>query len=428
MTSISRRSFIGAGAGFVGISLAGWTGRAFAADPLQVFGHRTHETSGTAGPGGDVTAPWVAGNGTSIAWTTFDIQPLQERLLRELSLNQTQLDVAYVLNTQMVPELAALFEPLDSYLARDPVEDIEDIFESFRSGLSVNGSLVAIPSRGAVNGFHYNQEILSKRGFPEGPRSIEEMAEIAKACSYEENGVRVVGLAAPLTYQALVQLARAWDGDFITGDFRSAVQDEGMLNAVRMLADLYAAGALPRNVTSMSTEDPVTWMQTGRAAMYPGGFNRSVALNDPARSQFSGKIRPVPVPPSETIRDRFTYAPGSMEIWGLMIPRNSVRKDLAWSFIKAMSSRQSQFNLQLNGSATVRRSVYEDPEVRARVPFAEAAQRTLESARVPLPAFGNAARAADLFVEQVHLAVLGQKSPEAAMADADAAIRPLLPA
>jgi multiple sugar transport system substrate-binding protein len=427
MGGFSRRGFLGTGAAFVGLSLADWRGNgAWAADPLQVFGHKTHQTTATTGKGGDVTADWTSQNGTPVSWTTFDISPLQDRLLRELSLSQTSVDLGFVLNTQMTPQLASLFEPLGPYMTKDPVEAPEDIFPGFMTGMSVGGSLLAVPSRGAVNGFHYNEEILAKRGFPNPPKSIEEVAEIAKACTYRDNGVQTVGLAIPITYQALVQIARAWDGDFITGDLRCAVREPPMLNAVRMLADLYKAGAIPRNVTAMSTEDPITWMQTGRAAMYPGGLNRSVALNDPQKSLFPGKIKPIPVPVSETLKSRFEAAPGSMEIWGMAIPKNSRRKDLAWSFIKAMSTKDALRRMQLNGNGSVRRSTYGDPEVIAAVPFAEAARRTLENARVPLPAFNEAARAADLFKQQVELAVLGSKSPEQAMADAEAAITPLL--
>ncbi|RYE09645.1 MAG: extracellular solute-binding protein [Hyphomicrobiales bacterium] len=429
MSNISRRTVLGTGSAFFGLSLAGWPTGAFAADPLQVFGHKTHETMSISGAGGDTTAPWTAETGTPIAWTTFDIGPLQERLLRELSLNQTTLDIGYVLNTQMTQQLAGLFEPLDDYQEKDPIENFEDIFPGFVEGMRVGGKLLSIPSRGPVPGLHYNEEILAKRGFSKGPETIEELAEIAKACTYTEDGVSVVGYAIPLNYVSLVQMARAWNGDLITPDFKSVVQEPPMVKTVAMLADLYAAGALPRNVTSMTSEDPLTWMQTGRAAMYPGGFNRAVVFNDPEKSQFPGKIKNMPMPTSEETRAELgPYAPGTVEIWGMIIPKNGLRKDLAWSFIKHMSSNKMQLDMQFNGNATVRRSVYENEDIRKALSYADAAKAALDSARVALPAFDNATRVADLFNEQVHLAVLGQKTAEQAMADADAAIQPLLPA
>ena len=49
-------------------------------------------------------------------------------------------------------------------------------------------------------------------------------------------------------------------------------------------------------------------------------------------------------------------------------------------------------------------------------------------ARVPLPAFDEAARAGDIFKEEAEAAVLGMKTPEAAMAAVVQRVKPLLPA
>ena len=51
-------------------------------------------------------------------WTTFDTGPLQERLFREASLGETAVDVGFLLNTQAVPRVAELFEPLDAYMQK----------------------------------------------------------------------------------------------------------------------------------------------------------------------------------------------------------------------------------------------------------------------------------------------------------------------
>ncbi len=53
--------------------------------------------------------------------------------------------------------------------------------------------------------------------------------------------------------------------------------------------------------------------------------------------------------------------------------------------------------------------------------------RPVQDARVPLPAFDEAARAGDIFKEETEAAVLGMKTPEAAMASVVARVRPLLP-
>ena len=52
----------------------------------------------------------------------------------------------------------------------------------------------------------------------------------------------------------------------------------------------------------------------------------------------------------------------------------------------------------------------------------------LKVARVPLPAFDEAARAGDIFKEEAEAAVLGMKTPEEAMAAVAQRVKPLLPA
>ena len=51
----------------------------------------------------------------------------------------------------------------------------------------------------------------------------------------------------------------------------------------------------------------------------------------------------------------------------------------------------------------------------------------LKVARAPMPAFDNAQKAADIFKEEAEAAVLGQKTPQKAMDDLVAKVKPMLP-
>ena len=55
-------------------------------------------------------------------------------------------------------------------------------------------------------------------------------------------------------------------------------------------------------------------------------------------------------------------------------------------------------------------------------------RRVLKVARVPLPAFDEAARAGDIFKEEAEAAILGLKTPEDAMASLARRVKPMLPA
>lgn len=425
-TGPDRRRVLG---GFIGLSFVNAPAALAQTAPLNVFAHRVMQTVSTGAQGGDITRDWARKNGATIQWTTFDTGPLQERLFREASLGETTVDVGFLLNTQAIPRAATLFEPLDDNLARDPLEDAADIFPGLMAGMKVGGRQLAIPFRHASSGLHYNEELLAEKGFSKPPATMEEMVEIARACTYRRaDGTAVVGLCMPgVTYPNVIDIARAWDGDFITPDFKCVADQPPMLNAIKLLRELFQAGAFPRNFATLSTEDVNVWMQTGRAAMSLQSMGRNRIYNDPQKSKFPGRIRTVAVPAAKTLAGRYDAAPAKVEFWGMVIPRNSRRKDLAWSFIKAMSAKEATLKAALNGNGPVRASTYADAGFSGSVPYAAEELKVLKVARVPLPAFDEAARAGDLFKEEAEAAVLGMKTPEEAMASLVKRVQPLLP-
>jgi multiple sugar transport system substrate-binding protein len=202
--------------------------------------------------------------------------------------------------------------------------------------------------------------------------------------------------------------------------------EKPMVNAVTLLRELFVAGAFPRSFAAINTEDVNVWMQTGRAAMVVNSMGRNAIYNDPARSQFPGKIKTTTIPISREFANKFEVAPAKVEFWGMAIPKNAKNKERAWSLMRAMLSKDSTLRAALNGNGPVRNSTYDDVRVRAQLPFAEDERKVLRVARVPMPAFDNAQRAADFFKEEAEAAVLGMKTPQAAMDDLTRRVRPLL--
>jgi multiple sugar transport system substrate-binding protein len=430
MTNLDRRTFLGSAAALPALGMLPRAAQSQSTGgPLNVFAHRVMQTVSTGSQGGDITKPWSEKSGVAVQWTTFDTGPLQERLFREASLNESTVDVGFLLNTQAAPRVSQLFEPLDDFMKKDPIEAPDDVFPGLMQGMKVGGKLIAVPFRHASSGLHYNEQLLSEKGFSKPPETIEEMVAIAKACSGpRDGGPPVVGLVTPgVTYPNVIDIARAWDGDFITPDFKYVGDQEPMLNAVRLLRDLFEARAFPRNFATLSPEDVNVWMQQGRAALSLQSMGRNRIYNDPQKSQFSGKIKTVAVPIASSLKSKYAVAPAKVEFWGLVIPKNAKRKDLSWSFIKTMLTTQATLGAALNGNGPVRNSTYEDPRFRSQVPYADEERRVLKVARVPLPAFDEANRAGDFFKEEVEAAVLGLKKVEEAMTSLGQRVKPLLP-
>lgn len=424
--SINRRQLLAGGAALA--TLPHFIGVSFARNgEVNVFSHRVHQTVSGGSGGGDVTRFFREATGGEVNWATFNTGPLHERVFREASLNESTVDVAYLLNSRVTPDIASLFEPLEPFMERAPLEDINDIFPGLRDAMTFDGQLHAVPIRHATAGFHYNEEILAERGVSP-PETIEEFLEAAKQCTFtRDDGSSVVGFGlAGVALAELMAFARAWNADFVTPDMRVVANEPPMVTAVTAIRDLFEAGAMPRDMMTMNSEDMNLLMQSGRAAMTVTSFSRNRLYNDPEKSQVAGKVKTTFLPISETLKGEFEAAPTRTEFWSMAIPKNSQNKDLAWEFIRTMSLPEATIAAALNGNGPVRASAYENEQLLESLPYAKAEQKALTVARVPLPAFDEAARAADMLKEETETAVLGIKTPQEAMDDLTRRVQELI--
>jgi multiple sugar transport system substrate-binding protein len=397
-------------------------------DDLTIISHRVHQTVATGEQGNDITADWQAENGVGIEWVTLDTGALHERLFRELQLPETSIDIAFLLNTRAVESVTTLLEPLNAYQEANPIEEIDDIFPGLRDAMTFDGELYGIPFRHASSCFHYNARLLEEKGIAP-PETMEELIAAARALTFErDDGTKVHGfLINGQGYANTVDLARAWNGDFITLDYQVATTEEGMMNAVQLLADLYEEGVLPRNWAAIQDEEVNTWMQTGRAAMTTTSCGRNRIYNDPEASQEAGNIKTVALPVAEAFQDEFDVAPAKVEFWTMVMPRNAQNKELAWDLMRTMVTKDSTLMAALNGNGPVRASTYDSPEMQEKLAYAADEKAVLLVGRVPLPPFDDAAKASDIFVEELQAAVLGMKPVEDAMASVKDRVEPLLP-
>jgi len=397
-------------------------------DKLVILSHKVHQTVAIGEQGGDITADWQQENGVGVEWVTMDTGPLHERMFRELALPETSIDIAFLLNTRAVESVTRLLEPLNAHQEAAPIEDMGDVFPGLVEAMTFDGELYGVPFRHASTCFHYNDRLLQARGL-ERPTTMEELVDAAYELTYEaDDGTQVHGFVITGdNYANIVDIARAWDGDFITLDYQLAVTGPGMTKGAQTLADFYEKGVLPTNWAAIKNEDVNTWLQTGRAAMTTTSCGRNRIYNDPEKSQEAGNIKTVAMPVGEDFKDKFDVAPAKVEFWTMVIPRNSQHKELAWSLVRAMLSKESTLQAALNGNGPVRASTYDAPEIQETLPYAEEERAVLKVGRVPLPPFDEAAKAGDIFVEEMQAAVLGMKPVEQALRDIESRVQPLLP-
>jgi len=395
-----------------------------------VISHAVHRNVLTTGPGGDATAEWRRRTGMEIEWLTFGVEAVHERLYREAQLSQGGVDACFMLERYGGPHIAPLFEDLATYQAAEPIERAEEISPSMVAAHTYRGRQVGVPFRHATHGFFQNRALMRERGAEGVPESFEEIIALADRLSFvRSDGSRVAGYAMSLDDpSSLVDVIRAHGGDFITRDYRFVADQPPAVAAVALLRDWYRRGVLPRNVMTFKTEEVITAMQQGRAALTNQPFGRIVNYNDPRASRFPGEITVANIPMMSSVAGKKgALVPAKTSVWAMGIPRNARDKRLAWSFIREMSSPENTIRAAVNGNGPVRPSAYDDPRVRELAPYADLERRVLPTAMLTLPGFEQAGRAMDVFMEEVQRAMLGQAEPAAAMRTAKARIEPLLP-
>lgn len=429
-TRIKRREAI-AGAAALGLATGAVVRARAQAKPekLSIMSHAVHRAVVTAPTGGDSAGEWSQANGVKLEWLTFGVPEVHDRLYREASLAQGSVDLGLVANRYIGPRIATLFEPLDAYLEKAPIEDFGDIAPGMVETMTYGGKRYGIPFRHATSGLHYNKAFFAERGIAGPPRTMEELIAFAEKLTYvRADGTQVHGLVLDGTSPAqIADIARAWDGDMLGADYQIKATEPAMVRTVTLLRDFYAKGVLPKIWLKFQTEDTTNFMVQGRAAMAISPFGRNAFFNDPQRSKFAGQFAVTAVPISTELQARYAVAPAKTEFWAFVIPKNTKNKDLAWDLVRHFSTRENTVRAAMNGNGPCRASAYADPRYRAALPYADAEGAVLKIARPPLPGWDNAARAEDMFKEELELALLGSKTPQAAMESVARRLAPMLP-
>ncbi|WP_431281855.1 ABC transporter substrate-binding protein [Humitalea sp. 24SJ18S-53] len=394
-----------------------------------IMGHAVHQRAVTGATGGDSSAEWRASTGMQTEWLTFGVEAVHERVYREAALAEGGVDVAFLLDRYTGPHVAPLFEDLTPFMAAEPLEMPDEIPAGMYASHNFRGRQTGIPYRHATHGFFFNRALMRERGVTAVPTTYDEIIQAADKLTFtRSDGTRVAGFVNSMDDPSgTMDLIRAHGGDFITQDYRFVADQEPAVRSVALLRDWFRRGVLPRNVMTFKTEEVITAMQQGRAAMTTQPFGRFVNYNDPRQSRFAGEIDVIPIPMAAAVGPPGALAPAKTSVWAMAIPKNARDKRLSWSFIREVSSRASTIRAAVNGNGPVRASAYDDPKVQEMAPFLTTEKRVLPYARLTVPGFEGAGRSMDIFMEEIQRAMLGQVEPLAAMRTAKQRIEPLLP-
>lgn len=397
---------------------------------ISVLSHKVHENvsrglvPGTTG--GDVAGEWAKEKDVKLNWTTANIAPMHDKLFRELSLRETSIDLAFVINKFTVPKISSLLEPLDAWQKKAPIEDFDGIPANFVAGVNSGGVLTAIPFRHATTGLHWNEELFKERGLSGPPKTADELVEYARKLTYvRKDGTRVNGLTMNSgdEHLAVLSFLNMYGAELIDKDLNVKANTPEMIKGLTVLAQLYKEGVLPTNYASTSIDDVITAVQKDRAAMSIDPFARYTVYNNPKASLSPGMVHVVAIPADPSTGRKITAL---TEIWSMVIPKNSTHKALAWDLIRTLSKPENTVRIALNGNGPVRPAAYDDARLQKQLPYTAEEAKAIQVALTVPSSFDDSLQALAIFREESQAAVIGLKTPEAAAESMQKRIEPLV--
>jgi multiple sugar transport system substrate-binding protein len=270
-----------------------------------------------------------------------------------------------------------------------------------------------------------NQKMLKDAGLDPNasPKTWDDLAKTAQALTHADKniyGYGVSGTKTEHTTLAYIVFLYGNGGKLLTDDYKKAAFNtpEG-LAALKFYTDLALKYKVSPNAISYNEDDYRNLMAQGRVAMAIGG-PWSFPLLETANPDIVGNYTLVPHP--------YGKQPASvLGGWGLVVPKASKNKENAWKLATYLDSKDTwmYWISQKNGPMPARMDVCnEAPRFQSDAKW-KAIFATFPNA-VPRPPIATYPQVSDQIQSMIQNVLLGQKTPEQAIADAAAAVDKIL--
>lgn len=244
------------------------------------------------------------------------------------------------------------------------------------------GKTWAVPWFTDAGMLYYREDLLEKSGFSEPPRTWDEMKEMAEKVK-ADSGIKFgyVFQGAQDEGGVVDGLEYIWNagGDVLDGEkviIDSPESSEGLGLRRSMITDGFA----PDSTVNYTTQESQAVFTNGDAVFMRNWTFVYGLLASPETS----KVRPEQVgistlPVSEVGRESFSGLGG----WNFLVNAAAEdRLDEIWTFIEYMSSAESQKTFALEAARLpTLKALYDDPEIKKKVPIAALGREALGSAR-----------------------------------------------
>jgi sorbitol/mannitol transport system substrate-binding protein len=314
----------------------------------------------------------------ALEWVTLEENVLRQRVTTDIATQGGQYDVMTI-GTYEVPIwaeqgwLAALDDLPAEY-------DVDDLLPSIREGLSVDGTLYALPFYGESSMVMYRTDLFEEAGIemPDEP-SWEFVADAARQLTDRESEQYGIGLRGKPGWGEntafITTLANSFGARWFDEEWQPQFDQPEWKEALTFYLDLMA-DAGPPGASSNGFNENLALFQQGKCAVWIDATVAASFVTNPDDSTVADSVG-FAMAPDRGLGRRANW----LWAWSLAIPSSSDSVDAAQEFITwATSKEYLELVASTEGWANVppgtRTSLYENPQYLDAAPFA---QMTLDS-------------------------------------------------
>jgi multiple sugar transport system substrate-binding protein len=283
------------------------------------------------------------------------------------------------------------------------------------------GKLYALPFVGNVSLFAYRSDLFAKYGLP-APKTWNDVLAAAKKITESEPGVAGIsfrGVKGNPILTAFLPIFWSFGADFLDASGKPIVNSAEAVRALKFFLELakYAPKSVPMNNTAQVRDGLLAGTVGIAPEVWPAWLGK---IDSPEDSKVVGKVV-VTKHPSDVKKSSPMNG-----IWHVAIPAASKNKQAAFDFLMYLTSAETQKLMVMKaGLPPSRKSLFADAEILAKYPWYPAIRDALES---------SVARPRTLFWSEienimgglVQEALIGQKTPEQALNEANSKIAQIL--
>ncbi|QPI65131.1 ABC transporter substrate-binding protein [Vreelandella venusta] len=318
----------------------------------------------------------------TLDWVVLEENVLRQRMTTDIATGGGQFDVMTI-GTYEVPIWAdrGWLEPLEN-LPDDYNED--DLLASVRDGLSLDGTLHALPFYAESSMMYYRTDLFEQAGIemPAQPtwEQVRDWAEQLHGSEENLAGICLRGKPGWGENMAFVStLVNTFGGRWFDEQWNPKLNSEAWNNALAFYVDLLSNYG-PPGASSNGFNENLALFSRGNCAMWVDATSAAGKLYDENESDVAGTLGFAPAPIAKTPK-------GSHWLWSwaLAIPASSEHKEAAQEFITwATSQEYIELVGETNGWTSVppgtRESTYANEQYVDAAPFADFVLNAIQEA------------------------------------------------